>query len=171
MRSTIERGGAMRLHCEHCAETYDEDNLNECARCDANTCWKCAIHAELPKRAAGTWWCDRCLNEVGRTDLLKGMRPKPRRVFGIRERFLAAEGLKEMVMKSEPGMLAWPDSDDGRKALTSWLAAVDLDVDEGSPHFDVPPTQLSSDADRLVFTEYGYMRLAIVLTAKPIWLR
>jgi hypothetical protein len=64
----------MRLPCDRCYESYDEDNLNECARCKADTCWKCAIHAELPELAHGTWWCDRCLKEVGREDLLIGKR-------------------------------------------------------------------------------------------------
>src|ERR1700731_4535426 len=63
-----------RYGCDHCGDTYDEDNLEECAMCEANTCWKCAIVAELPELASGRWWCDWCLKEVNRTDLLKGKR-------------------------------------------------------------------------------------------------
>ncbi len=66
-----------RYGCDHCNDTYDEDNLEECARCGADTCWKCAIVAELPEITEGNWWCDRCLKDVGRTDLLKGKRYPP----------------------------------------------------------------------------------------------
>jgi hypothetical protein len=69
---------------------------------------------------------------VGKEHLLKGLRPKPRRTYGIRERFLASEALKEAVMKSEPGMLPWHRADEERKMLTSWLEAIGLDVDEDS---------------------------------------
>lgn len=160
-----------RYGCDRCGETYDEDNLYECARCKRDVCWKCGILAELPEIAPGYAWCDPCLKEVGRTDLLKGKRPKPRNTYGIREKFLAAEGLKEAVMKSEPGMLPWPATVEERRILTSWLEAIELDVYEDSYHFVVPPTQLGADADALVFTEYGYFKLAREIRGKPIWLR
>jgi hypothetical protein len=116
-------------------------------------------------------WCDRCLKDVGHTDLLKGLRPKARRRYNIRERFLAAEGLKELVMRSEPGTLPWPATFEERKTLTFWLEAIELDVDEDSGDFVVPPAKLPMDADKLVFTLGGYFKLATELTVKPIWLR
>lgn len=161
----------MRTGCEHCCETYDEDNLNECARCGDETCWRCAIHAELPQLASGTWWCDRCLKKIGHAQLLKGQRSKARRHFSFRERFLALESLKQAVALSEPGELPWPASDAERNTLTSWLAAAELDVDEDSPDFVVPPVVLCFDAEALQFTIPGYMKLSRELTDKPLWLR
>jgi hypothetical protein len=160
-----------RYNCDRCGDCYDEDNLNERARCGDDICWKCAVHAELPELAAGTWWCDRCLKELGREDLLKGLRPKPRRNYGIRGRFLAAEGLKEAVMKSRPGTLPWPAADEGIRMLTSWLEAIEQDVDEDSPHFVVPPAKLAANAGTLVFTCSGYVEPALVILDKPMWPR
>jgi hypothetical protein len=160
-----------RYGCDRCGESYDEDNLYECARCKRDVCWKCGVLAEIPEIAAGYAWCDPCLNEVGRADLLKGKRSKERCTYGIREKFLAIESLREAIMKSEPGMLPWPRTDAERKLLTSWLEAVELDVDEDSCHFVVPPSKMAADADELIFTEFGYMKLAIELTDKPLWLR
>jgi len=160
-----------RYDCNRCREIYDEDNLYQCARCTREVCWKCGILTEIPDIAPGYAWCDPCLTEVGRGDLLKGKRPKSRRTYGIHERFLAAEGLRQAVMKSEPGMLPWPATDEEKMRITSWLEAIELDVDKDSCHFIVPPTQMGTDADALVFTECGYFKLAIELTDKPLWLR
>ena len=159
-----------RYGCDRCGETYDEDNLYECARCKRDVCWECGILAEIPEIAEGCAWCDPCIKDVGRAHLLKGKRSKTRR-YNIREKFLAAEGLKELVMKSEPGMLPWPASYWERQTLTSWLEAVEFDVDEDGPHFVVPPAKLAKDADSLVFTVSGYFKLTKELTDKPIWLR
>jgi hypothetical protein len=159
-----------RHNCYRCGESYDEDNLYECARCLDDVCWNCGILAKLPKLAKGNAWCDRCLKAVGRTDLLKGLRPKPRRYYGIRERFLASEGLKEIVTKGKPGILHWPETDEEREILTAWLEAIELDVDEDSPDFIVPPAMLGPKAHTLKFTLSGYFKLAIELTDKPIWL-
>jgi hypothetical protein len=155
-----------RYNCDRCGDSYEEDNLNECPRCGDDTCWKCAVHAELPELAAGTSWCDRCLKEVGREDLLQGLR-----TYGIRGRFLAAEGLKETVMKSKPGTLPWPATDEERRISTSWHEPIELDADEDSPHFVVPRTKLAANAGTLEFTYSGYVERALEILDKPICLR
>ena len=56
----------------HCNVSYDDDNLDECARWLDDVYWKCGIFTELPELAPGYCSCDLCLRDVGREDLLKG---------------------------------------------------------------------------------------------------
>jgi hypothetical protein len=51
-----------RMTCEHCGETYHEDNMDYCVNCGANTCPRCAQVASLPRRKPREWWCDHCLS-------------------------------------------------------------------------------------------------------------
>jgi hypothetical protein len=160
----------MRLPCDHCYDSYNEDNLNECARCKADTCWKCAIHAELPDLARGTWWCDRCLKEVGRENLLVGKRHaerRHRRSYSPSERLRATEAVKEAVAKSNPGSIAWPADEAAREALLTSLEVIGVDVGDDSGCFITPPGRMPAGEAELVFTELAYVGLALLLLAPP----
>jgi hypothetical protein len=159
-----------RYGCERCGDSYDEDNLIECAKCGDDTCSKCAIHAELPKLAAGTWWCDRCLKQVGQAHLLKGKRHDPsKRQYSSFEKWRAAEELKDSVLKSNPGSIPWPEDIEERKKLTNALEILGLDVGDDSDDFPTPPGLMPPGEGELVFDEGAYCRFGLKILEPPPW--
>lgn len=153
----IRRRIIARFNCERCGDTYDEDNLIECARCRDDTCWKCAIHAELPELAEGSWWCDRCLKAVGQAHLLKGQRYDPnKKNYGDLEKSRAVEALRGAVQKSNAGSLPWPEDVEERKKLTNALEVLGLDVGNDSEDFITPPGLMPPGVGELVFEGGAY---------------
>jgi hypothetical protein len=162
----------MRLLCDRCGDSYDEDNLVECARCRDDVCWKCGIVANLPELAPGGWWCDRCLKAVGREDKLEGKRPsketKTERRFSLAEKRLAREELKVLARNSKPGCISWPADEEGRKQITDWLEALGFSADS-TYCFEVPPRKMPPGPGELAFSLHAYWILAERLVGPPLW--
>jgi hypothetical protein len=132
-----------RYGCDHCCDTYDEDNLIECARCGADTCWRCAIHAELPGLAEGTWWCHRCLKKVGREDLLKGNGPQ--KVNASEETPRVSVGnLWWAIAVSQEGTLKWPAEGYNRQEMVKSLLACGMDLNDNGKDFVGCPRETAS---------------------------
>jgi NAD-dependent SIR2 family protein deacetylase len=53
-----------RMNCDHCGETFHEDNMNECVNCRADVCPYCGQIASLPDRQPREFWCDICLEKA-----------------------------------------------------------------------------------------------------------
>jgi len=152
----------MRLHCDRCGETYDEDNLYECARCKRDVCWKCGILAEIPEIAPGNAWCDWCLGEVGRTDLLKGKRheePTKEDKQNAALRILTAAGY---TLGTE---IAWKSDEGDNERLTEALKTMGLNVDNDCSDFETAPWNLPAESGSLILTERGYDRLRAAILA------
>jgi len=151
-----------RYGCDRCGETYDEDNLYECARCKRDVCWKCGILAEIPEIAQGNAWCDWCLKEVGRTDLLKGKRyeePTKEDMQNAALRILTAAGY---TLGTE---IAWKSNEEDNERLTEALKIMGLNVDNDCFDFETAPWNLPAEPGSLILTERGYDRLRSAILA------
>jgi hypothetical protein len=162
----------MRSNCERCGESYDEENLNECARCRTETCWKCAIHAELPELAKGTWWCDRCLKEVGKEELLKGKRIvseiAPAR-YSHGEQVLAIGMLKKFYADLSSGRkMPRPADLDERAKLLHALEVLGLDTGVGTDNFEISPTEMPAGPGVLKLSARANYYLTWNLM-RPVW--
>jgi len=151
-----------RYGCDGCGESYDEDNLYECARCNRDVCWKCGILAEIPELAPGYAWCDRCLKDVGRTDLLKGKRYLPptqeEKEIAV-ARILTAGGY---TLAAE---LAWKADEDDNRRLSEALKIMGLNVDNDCSDFETAPWRMPAKSGSLVLTERGYDKLRSAILA------
>lgn len=55
-----------RFNCERCGESYNEDNLEICIRCERTVCPRCAGWVKQKDRSK-KWMCDGCARAEGLT--------------------------------------------------------------------------------------------------------
>jgi len=163
----------VRYGCDHCGETWDEDNLDLCVVCQADTCPRCATIVSIVGREPEEWWCNRCLEAIGRLDLTKWQGPPEERgkhiIQNASSKAIGAANLK-MSMRWDDGTttLDWDSNVHHREIMASSLKITGFDISEGSSHFKVPPALMPPESGFLVFTKSGRKRLNTIW--KAFWI-
>jgi len=146
----------VKLGCDHCKESYHEDNIDECVNCKVDTCPRCACIVRLPGRKPREWWCHRCLKEIGRADLTRGGSAKEDEMHYQ----LAVADVKGSIINGmSPLRLDWNSNEDHREMLTMSLRVLGFDVAAGSPDFKVSPQEMPPESGVLILTGVGKQKL------------